>query len=68
MHHHRVTTTKTRSVFYEKKTTDVSPVLGMKKKITKEALAIRRIFSIVNMITKAKFSTSPYDVKIRLLG
>ena len=30
----------------------------------KEALAIRRIFSLVDMITKAKFSNSPYDFKI----
>ena len=28
---------------------------------TKEALAIRRIFSLVDMITKAKFSNSPSD-------
>ena len=33
-----------------------------------EALAIRRIFSLVNMITKAKFSNSPNDFKIRLFG
>ena len=33
-----------------------------------EALAIRRIFSLVDMITKAKFSNSPYDFKIRLFG
>ena len=32
----------------------------------KEALAIRRIFSLVDMITKAKFSNSPNDFKIRL--
>ena len=31
-----------------------------------EALAIRRIFSLVDMITKAKFSNSPNDFKIRL--
>ena len=35
---------------------------------TKEALAIRRIFSLVDMITKAKFSNSPYGFKIRLIG
>ena len=34
----------------------------------KEALAIRRIFSLVDMITKAKFSNSPNDLKIRLFG
>ena len=35
---------------------------------TKEALAIRRIFSLVDMMTKAKFSNSPNDFKIRLFG
>ena len=35
---------------------------------SKEALAIRRIFSLVGMITKAKFSNSPNDFKIRLFG
>ena len=35
---------------------------------SKEALAIRRIFSLVDMITKAKFSNSPNDFKIRLCG
>ena len=34
----------------------------------KEALAIRCIFSLVDMITKAKFSNSPKDFKIRLFG
>ena len=34
----------------------------------KEALAIRRIFSLVDMIPKAKFSNSPNDFKIRLFG
>ena len=34
--------------------------------IGKEALAIRRIFSLVDMITKAKFSNCPIDFKIRL--
>ena len=34
----------------------------------KEALAIRCIFSLVDMITKAKFSNSPSDFKIRLFG
>ena len=34
----------------------------------KEALAIRRIFSLVDMITKAKFSNSPNDFKISLFG
>ena len=34
----------------------------------KEALAIRRIFSLVDMITKAKFSNSPNEFKIRLFG
>ena len=34
--------------------------------IVKEALAIWRIFSLVDMITKA--SNSPNDFKIRLLG
>ena len=33
-----------------------------------EPLAIRRIFSLVDMITKAKFSKSPNDFKIRLFG
>ena len=42
--------------------TSVSPVSG------KEALAIRRIFSLIDMITKAKFSNSPNDFKIRLFG
>ena len=34
----------------------------------KEPLAIRRIFSLDDMITKAKFSNSPDDFKIRLFG
>ena len=34
----------------------------------KEALAIRRIFSLVEMITETKFSNSPNDFKIRLFG
>ena len=34
----------------------------------KEALAIRRIFSLVDMITKSKFLNSPNDFKIRLFG
>ena len=34
----------------------------------KEALAIRRIFSLVDMITKAKFLKSPNDFEIRLFG
>ena len=34
----------------------------------KEALAIRRIFSLVDMITKAKFSNSPNDFNIVCLG
>ena len=34
----------------------------------KKALAIRRIFSLVGMITKPKFSNSPNDFKIRLFG
>ena len=34
----------------------------------KEALAIRRIFSLVDMITEAKFSNSPNDFEIRLFG
>ena len=34
----------------------------------KEALAIRCISSLVDMITKAKFSNSPYDLKIVCLG
>ena len=33
-----------------------------------EALATRRIFSLVEMITKAKFSNSPNDFKIPLFG
>ena len=36
--------------------------------LIKEALAIRRIFSLVDMITKAKCSNSPNDIKIRSLG
>ena len=36
------------------------------RKLSKEPLAIRRIFSLVEMITKAKFSNSPNDFKIRL--
>ena len=32
----------------------------------KEALAIRRIFSLVDMITKTKFSNRPYAFKIGL--
>ena len=35
---------------------------------SEEALAIRRIFSLVDMITKAKFSNSPNDFKIRKFG
>ena len=35
---------------------------------SEEALAIRRIFSLVDMITKAKFSNSPNDFKNRLFG
>ena len=38
------------------------------QKECKEALAIRRIFSLVAMITKVKFSNSPNDFKIRLFG
>ena len=34
----------------------------------KEALAIRRKFSLDDMITIAKFSNSPNDFKIRLFG
>ena len=34
----------------------------------KEALAIRRIFSLVDMITKAKFSNSPNDFKFVCLS
>ena len=34
----------------------------------KEALALRRIFSLVDMITKAKFSNSPNDFKTHLFG
>ena len=34
----------------------------------KEALAIRRIFSLCDMITKAEFSNSPNDLKVRLFG
>ena len=34
----------------------------------KEALAIRHIFSLVDMLTKAKFSNSTNDFKIRLIG
>ena len=34
----------------------------------KEALAKRRIFSLVDMIAKAKFSNSPNDFKIHLFG
>ena len=37
-------------------------------KIAKEALAIKRIFSLVVMITKAKFSNSANDFKIHLFG
>ena len=33
-----------------------------------EALAIRRIFSLVDMFTKVKLSNSPNDFKIRLFG
>ena len=33
-----------------------------------EALAIRRILFLVDMITKTQFSNSPYDFKIRLFG
>ena len=39
-----------------------------KIKILKEALVIRRIFSQVDMITKATFSNSPNDFKIRPFG
>ena len=34
----------------------------------KEALTIRCIFSLVDMITKAEFSNSPNDLKIHLFG
>ena len=34
----------------------------------KDAQAIRRTFSLVDMITKAKFSNSPNYFKIRLFG
>ena len=48
-------------------------VLTLKAPITtgaedKGALAIRRIFSLVDMITKAKFSNSLNDFKICLFG
>ena len=33
-----------------------------------EALTIRRIFSLVDMITEANFSNSPNDFKIHLFG
>ena len=33
-----------------------------------EALAIRRLFSLVDMITKAKFSNSHNDIKVCLFG
>ena len=36
--------------------------------LNKEALAIRHIFSLVDMITKAKFSNTPNDFKINLFG
>ena len=36
--------------------------------LIKGALAIRRIFSLVDMITKPKFSNSPNDFKICLFG
>ena len=34
----------------------------------KEALAILRIFSLVDTITKGNFSNSPNDFEIRLFG
>ena len=40
----------------------------MSKVVNKEALKIKRIFSLVDMITKAKFSNSQNDFKIRLFG
>ena len=42
--------------------------LRMKAGDQKEALAIRRIFSLVDMIAKAKFSNSPHDFQIHLFG
>ena len=38
------------------------------RKRVEEALAIWRIFSLVDMTTKAKFSNSTNDFKIRLFG
>ena len=38
------------------------------KHYNKEALAIRRIFSLVDTIKIAKFSNCPNDFKIRLFG
>ena len=43
-------------------------IYGHDRCIREEALAIMRIFSLVDMITKAKFSNSPNDFKIRLFG
>ena len=46
------------------------PVVGSNIEVDsfKEALAIRRIFSLVDIITKAKFSNSPNELKKRLFG
>ena len=43
-------------------------VFDSKDSDPREALAIRRIFSLVDTITKAKFSKSPNDFKICLFG
>ena len=43
-------------------------LLSLLNELWKEVLAIRRIFSLVDMITKAKFSNNPNDFKIRLFG
>ena len=45
-----------------------NPLVYKVYKMSEEALVIRCIFSLVDMITKAKFSNSPNDFKIRLFG
>ena len=42
--------------------------IPIKEKRNKEALAIRRIFCLVDRIAKAEFSNSPNDFRIRLFG
>ena len=51
---------------FEETQQNAKPRKGIIK--AKEAIAIRRKFSLVGIITKALFSNSPNDFKIRLFG